>query len=283
VTAPGDRAARIGAATEAVARRLDGFRPVLAVVLGSGLGGVAERIVGARRIPYREIPGFHPPSVEGHKGELVAGELAGCPVLAQCGRFHLYEGWSADDTALPVRVFASLGVRAVILTNAAGGIRATFGPGTLMLLRDHLNLTGCSPLTGAVLPGEQRFPDMSAPYDAELRRVAQQAAGAAGIPLEEGVYAALPGPSYETPAEIRMLRALGADAVGMSTVLETIAARARGLRVLGISTITNLAAGLGQPTLSHEEVMVVAAQASERVGCLVEAVASALAGGTGTP
>ncbi|MEK7380652.1 MAG: purine-nucleoside phosphorylase [Gemmatimonadota bacterium] len=269
------RTTPIEQAADAIRARLGDLRPTIAVVLGSGLGPLAARIEAPLRIPYREIPGFHPPSVEGHKGELVIGGLGGQTVLAQSGRFHMYEDYSADVAALPVRVFAVLGVTTLIVTNAAGGIRPGFTPGTLMMLADHLNLTGRSPLVGDPLPGEQRFPDMTAAYDQGLRAVAREVAAREAISLEEGVYAGLLGPSYETPAEVRMLAGLGADAVGMSTVVEVIAARARGMRCLGFSTITNSAAGLGGQQLSHAEVMEVAAQVGDRLGTLVEGVIAA--------
>ena len=267
-----DRSARIAAATAALAVRLGDLRPGIAIVLGSGLGHLAERVRDAIRIPYAEIPGFHLPTVEGHKGELVVGSLAGRMVVVQSGRFHMYEGHSADDAALPVRVFASLGVRTLVVTNAAGGINRGFAPGTVMLIRDHINLTGRTPLEGAALPGEERFPDMSAAYDAKLRTRARQVAGKEGWEVAEGVYAGLVGPSYETPAEVDYLEKIGADAVGMSTVMEVIAARARKLRVFGVSTVTNLAAGRVVGTLSHQEVMDVAARVGDKVARLVEGV-----------
>jgi purine-nucleoside phosphorylase len=265
----------VTAAASVVASRLGPRRPEIAVVLGSGLGMVADRVGDPRRIPYGDIPGFFVPTVEGHKGELVVGTLGGREVVVQSGRFHMYEGHSADDAALPVRVFATLGVRILILTNAAGGIRQTFAPGTVMLIRDHINLTGRSPLTGAVLPGEQRFPDMSVAYDVKLRRLAHEVAETIGSPLEDGVYACLPGPSYETPAEIHFLEQVGVDAVGMSTVMEVIAARSRRMKVLGLSTITNLAAGKLVGKLSHAEVMEVAAHAGDRVARLIEGIITA--------
>lgn len=268
----GDRSARIAAATAALAVRLGDLRPGIAIVLGSGLGHLAERVRDAIRIPYAEIPGFHQPTVEGHRGELVVGSLAGRMVVVQGGRFHMYEGHSADEAALPVRVFASLGVRALVVTNAAGGINRGFAPGTVMLIRDHINLTGRTPLEGAALPGEERFPDMSAAYDAKLRTRARQVAGKEGWEVAEGVYAGLVGPSYETPAEVDYLEKIGADAVGMSTVMEVIAARARKLRVFGVSTVTNLAAGRVVGTLSHQEVMDVAARVGDKVARLVEGV-----------
>lgn len=259
-------------AVEAVRRRLGSRSPAVAIVLGSGLGALAERLTDAVRISYADIPGFHVPTVEGHRGELVAGTLAGRSVVAQSGRFHLYEGHAAGVAALPTRVFAELGVTTLVVTNAAGGIRPSFLPGTLMLITDHLNLTGQNPLAGPVVPGEARFPDMSAAYDAGLRALALEVARAQGITLEQGVYAALLGPSYETPAEIRMLRTLGADAVGMSTAPEVIVANARGIRCLGISTVTNAAAGVSDAKLSHAEVMEAANLVGKRLGDLIEGV-----------
>jgi purine-nucleoside phosphorylase len=232
-------------AVAAVRQRLDGRAPRIAIVLGSGLGALADRIADAVRIPYADI---------------------------QSGRFHLYEGHAADVAALPARVFAALGVSTFIATNAAGGIRPSFRPGTLMLITDHLNLTGRNPLAGPVVEGEPRFPDMSAAYDPGLRALALEVAAERGIELAQGVYAALLGPSYETPAEIRMLATLGADAVGMSTVPEVIVARARGLRCLGISTITNAAAGVTGVALSHAEVMETAARVGRALGDLVEGI-----------
>lgn len=193
-------------------------------------------------------------------------------VLAQQGRFHLYEGWRADQVGLPVRVAAALGVQRVVLTNAAGGLRPGMEPGDLMLISDHLNLTGQNPLIGPVARGEERFPDMSDPYDAELRRVTAEVALGQAIDLEEGVYAGMLGPSYETPAEVRMLRALGADAVGMSTVPEVLVARALGLRVLAFSCITNLASGLAGVSLGHDEVMEVGARVAGRLAVLLREV-----------
>jgi purine-nucleoside phosphorylase len=251
-------------------------RPVALLVLGSGLGRLAERLEDAARLPYGDIPGFPAPTVAGHAGELVAGRLAGREVLVQGGRFHMYEGHDAATSALPVRVAAALGIGTVLLTNAAGGIRRTFRAGTLMLIADTLNVSFRSPLVGAVQPGETRFPDMSDPWDAALRGVAREVAAAEGVALEEGVYAGVLGPSYETPAEIRMLERLGADAVGMSTVTEVIAARAAGLRCLGISTITNLAAGISPTPLSHAEVIAAAEAAGADLGRLLEGVVERL-------
>jgi len=259
-------------ATGVVAQRLGSVQPRVAIVLGSGLGFLAEEVAQPVRIAYRDIPGFPEPGVVGHKGELVAGTLAGVPVLAQSGRFHLYEGHPPDVAALPVRVFHGLGVRTLIVTNAAGGIRPTFRPGALMLIADHINLMSRNPLVGPVVDGDERFPDMSDPYDAELRALARAAARETKIALDEGVYAAVLGPSFETPAEIRMLARLGADAVGMSTVPEVIAARARGMRCLGFSTITNLAAGLSPQKLSHQEVLEVGRQVAGHLGTLIREV-----------
>jgi purine-nucleoside phosphorylase len=270
--------ADVGLAREAIAARLGHRKPGLAIVLGSGLGGLADRIEHSVRIPYAEIPGFHVPRVEGHKGELVCGTLAGKTVLAQSGRFHMYEGYSPEAAALPVRAFGALGIRTLIVTNAAGGVRRTYGHGTLMLIADHLNLTGRNPLVGPVRPGEERFPDLTTAYDAGLRGIARDAARKLGVTLEEGVYAGLLGPSYETPAEVRMLERLGADAVGMSTVIEVIAARALGMKCLGFSLVTNPGAGISPHPLSHAEVMAIAATAGKELARLVEAVVGALDG-----
>jgi purine-nucleoside phosphorylase len=274
----GARDAMIEAAAAAAKHRLGGRAPTVAIVLGSGLGHLADEVQQAVHIPYAEIPGFPQPSVAGHKGELVAGTLEDMPVLVQSGRFHLYEGHAADVAALPVRVFARLGVRTLIVTNAAGGVRPTFRAGTLMLIADHVNLMFRNPLIGPVLQGEERFPDMSEPYDAGLRALAREAAREAGIALEEGVYVGLLGPSYETPAEIRMLQRLGIDAVGMSTVPEVIVARARGIRCLGFSTITNLAAGISPTKLSHAEVLDVGRQMGRSLAAIVRGVVRLLPG-----
>jgi len=270
------RVAAIEAATTAVHARLGSVTPRVAIVLGSGLGGLADCVSKPTRIPYADIPGFPAPGVAGHKGELVAGTLEGVPVVMQSGRFHLYEGHPVETTALPVRVFARLGVRTLVVTNAAGGIRSTFYPGTLMLIADHVNLMFRNPLIGPALEGEERFPDMSDPYDRELRRVARDVARERQIALDEGVYVGLLGPSYETPAEIRMLQRFGVDAVGMSTVPEVIVARARGIRCLGFSTITNLAAGISPTVLSHEEVLAVGRQVGDALGSIIQGVVSRL-------
>ena len=240
----------------------------MGVVLGSGLGAVADEVLegaGAQAIPYGEIPHFPTSSVAGHKGRLVFGEVAGQSVLLMQGRVHAYEGYDPAQVVFPIRVLMALGVKKVILTNAAGGITPGMQPGTLMLITDHLNLTGSNPLLGRnddrLGP---RFPDMSFTYHPDLQNVARRVAGEVGCDLAEGVYAGLLGPSYETPAEIKMLQTLGANAVGMSTVFEAIAAGHRGVQVLGISCITNLAAGISDQELSHEEVAETA-QKVERV------------------
>jgi purine-nucleoside phosphorylase len=266
----------IDAATEVVSKAIKGKVPEVAIVLGSGLGHLGERVTDATHIPYDRIPGFHVPTAPGHKGELVSGMLGGKHVLVQSGRFHGYEGYSADETCLPIRVFATLGIKTLIITNAAGGIRREFKPGTLMILNDHINLTGRNPLIGPVRPGETRFPDMTNPYDPILRLVARKVARERGIAVEEGVYLGLMGPTYETPAEVRMVATLGGDGVGMSTVLEVIVARARGMRCLGISTITNPGAGISLTPLNHEEVMETAAKVGESLGQLVEGILAAM-------
>ncbi len=260
------------AAADAVRSRLGGLEPSAAIVLGSGLGGLAEAVEAPVRIPYGDIPGFPDVAVQGHAGELVAGKLEGVPVLLQRGRFHLYEGHGPDTVALPVRVFAELGVRLLIVSNAAGGLRRSLRPPTLMLIADHVNLMWQNPLVGPVERGEERFPDMAQPYDPELRELTLGLARELGIPLEEGVYAGVLGPSYETPSEIRMLGRLGVDAVGMSTVPEVLAARALGIRVLGISAITNAAAGLSTDPLTHDEVLEAGAELAAQLEQLVRGV-----------
>ncbi|HEY3498790.1 MAG TPA: purine-nucleoside phosphorylase [Polyangiaceae bacterium] len=239
--------------------------PVLGLVLGSGLGGFADTLENAVRIPYGEIPGFPAPHVSGHRGELVLGRVRGAPVACLSGRVHLYEGHSPARVVFGVRVLAELGCGVVLLTNAAGGIRRGLYPGALLLLRDHVNLTGHNPLIGANEPPYPRFPDMTRPYDESLSEHALQAAKDESIELEAGIYAGVLGPSYETPAEVRMLGVLGADAVGMSTVLEVIALRHRGVRVGALSVITNLAAGLSERLLDHSEVQSAADAARDRL------------------
>lgn len=228
----------------------------VAIVLGSGLGAFADEFEESSAIPYEEIPGFARSTVEGHAGRLVFGKIEGVPIIAMQGRFHYYEGYSIEEVVFPVRVMKLLGVRSLILTNAAGGINVEFDQGALMVISDHLNLMGVNPLRG---PNEQRFgerfPDMSEVYAHDFQEIAMQEASAMNLQVRRGIYGALTGPSYETPAEVRMLRTLGADAVGMSTVPEAIVARHMGLKILGISCITNLAAGVIDQPINHEEVM----------------------------
>jgi purine-nucleoside phosphorylase len=238
------------------------LRPEIALVLGSGLGAFADEFSGATKIPYAEIPHFPRSTAIGHAGNLVIGKVGAIPVAGMQGRVHLYEGYSVKDVAFPIRVFARMGVKAVVLTNAAGGIKREFVQGKLVVIKDHINLQSTNPLSG---PNDQRFgvrfPDMTAAYDRRFREMTVGEGNRMGIGMYEGVYAALPGPSYETPAEIRYLRAIGADLVGMSTVPEVIAARHSGIRVLGISCVTNAAAGILDQPLDHKEVL----ETAERV------------------
>jgi purine-nucleoside phosphorylase len=250
--------------------------PAAAIVLGSGLGGLAARVLDPVRLPYQEIPGFAPSTVHGHAGELVVGRLGERVVVLQAGRFHLYEGHDAATAAFPVRVMHALGARTLIVSNAAGGIRRTFRPGDLMVIADQLNLMFRNPLIGAVVPGDERFPDMSDPYDPALRRLVHAVGRELGLALQEGVYAGCLGPAYETPAEVRMLERLGADATGMSTVPEVLVARAIGMRVLGISCITNPAAGLSPTPLSHAEVLETGARVAGAFEALVAGVVARL-------
>jgi purine-nucleoside phosphorylase len=236
----------------------------VAVVLGSGLGAFAERLESQTAVPFESLPGFPAPTVPGHRGRLVSGKIAGVPVLALQGRLHGYEGHDVATVAFPARVLGVLGSRALIVTNAAGGVNPGFAPGDLMRIADHLNLSGRNPLVG---PNEDalgpRFPDLSRAYDSRLAEALEAAARESKIPLRHGVYAQIAGPSYETPAEVRALRLLGADAVGMSTVPEVIVAAHQGVPCCGISCITNAAAGISQTQLSHEDVMEVAKRVEE--------------------
>src|SRR5580658_5675492 len=251
---PSSIAARLDDSVFAVRRRV-AARPRVAIVLGSGLGAFGDTLDGLEKIAYRDVPHMPSPAVEGHAGSFCFGTVAGVPVVCMQGRVHLYEGHPVDRVVQGVRVMARLGVGCVLITNAAGGLSPAWSPGDLMIITDHVNLTGVSPLVGinddAVGP---RFPDMSTAYDSALREALLGVAGAAGIPLRQGIYAAMLGPQYETPAEIRMLRSLGVDAVGMSTVSEVIALRHMGVRVGGLSCITNLAAGVSSRPLEHAEV-----------------------------
>jgi purine-nucleoside phosphorylase len=250
--------------------------PAVGVILGSGLSGFGDRLERAVSIPYAQIPGFPAVRVPGHPGQLVIGELpaggGSVTVAAMQGRVHGYEGWSAADVAFGARVLCGLGARALLVTNAAGGVSPALGPGALVRITDHLNLSGQNPLVGEnddrLGP---RFPDLSEAYDERLGALMEEAAREVGVPLTRGVYACVLGPSYETPAEIRMLRALGADLVGMSTVPEVIAARHMGVPVAGLSVVTNHAAGLSRQRLSHEEVAAAAERVRDQLGALVAA------------
>ena len=269
-------AARLEEAVAAVRARTDAC-PRVALVLGSGLGSFADTLEGATRIPYDDIPGMPVSGVAGHAGRLVVGRAEGVPCVAMQGRVHLYEGHDPSEVVFGLRLMMRLGAKVVIVTNAAGGANPALEPGDLMLIEDHLNMTGRTPLLG---PNDDalgpRFPDMSEAYDPGLRRLARKVAGELGISLRGGVYAGLLGPSYETPAEIRMLQRLGADAVGMSTVLETVAARHAGARVLGISCITNKGAGLSAQLLDHAEVQEVADRVRDRFVSLLRGLLVAL-------
>ncbi len=260
-TKPESEFERAGAASDFIFSKT-ALRPKIALVLGSGLGAFADEFGDATKIPYAEIPHFPRSTAIGHAGQLVVGLVGDIPVAGMQGRVHLYEGYSAKDVAFPIRVFSRMGVKAIILTNAAGGIKREFTQGELVVIKDHINLQGANPLTG---PNDDRFgprfPDMTIAYDRRFREITVGAGNRNGIGLYEGVYAALHGPSYETSAEIRYLRAIGADLVGMSTVPEVIAARHCGLRVLGISCVTNAAAGILDEPLDHKEVL----ETAERV------------------
>ncbi|MGH7477483.1 MAG: purine-nucleoside phosphorylase [Longimicrobiales bacterium] len=253
----------------AMLRARMGVRPRVMLVLGSGLGALCEEIEDAVRVPMDAVPGLVAPTVAGHAGALIAGRLAGTDCIALQGRLHLYEGHDAALVALPVRLMAGLGGHTLLVTNAAGGIDRRFSAGDLMLIDDHINLMWRNPLIGAVVEGDARFPDLSDAYDPRLRRVAERVALRLGLPLRCGVYGAVLGPSYETPAEIRMLARLGGHAVGMSTVPEVLTARALGVRVLGISLITNPAAGLTAERLRHEDVLAAGERARSAFASLV--------------
>lgn len=242
-------------ASSYIEQKMNG-RPTIGLILGSGLGVLAEQINAPSIIAYKHIPHFPESTVSGHKGQLVIGELEGKQVIAMQGRFHYYEGYTMQQVTFPVRVMKALGVHTLIVTNAAGGINTAFEPGALMIIDDHINNMGDSPLIGTndenVGP---RFPDMSKAYDPELMKLAKDCANRLGIGVEQGVYVANSGPAYETPAEIHMLRALGGDAVGMSTVPEVLVAKHSGMRILGISCISNMAAGILDQPLTHQEVI----------------------------
>ncbi|MGC9222323.1 MAG: purine-nucleoside phosphorylase [Terracidiphilus sp.] len=289
---------QVAEAATSLKSRLGAFAPRLGIVLGSGLGAVAGAVTDAIVVPYSEIPHFPQSTVEGHSGRIVAGLLGGAPVdhpndkdlssgtpvAIMQGRVHSYEGYSPREVTFPMRVLGALGIRAVVLTNAAGGIAPGLSLGQLVLLADHINMMGWNPLTGpneprfAVRPGAGlRFFDMTEAYSKALRELAREAALEEHFTLDEGVYLATPGPSFETPAEIRAFRALGATLVGMSTVPETIVARHMGIEVLGISCVTNLAAGLGATPLSHEEVQETGRMVETRLAALLKRLAPKIA------
>lgn len=258
-------------AAAAVARDRLGVRaPVAAIVLGSGLGDVVGRLHNAQSLPYDEIPGFSATSVDGHAGRLYVGTLGGREVVALAGRFHMYEGHTARAAAFPVRVVHALGARVLFASNAAGGLDRALKPGDLVLLDDHINLTGQNPLTGAAEPGDLRFPDMSAAHSPRLRALVRAAAAELGTPLTAGVYVGLMGPVYETPTEVRMLAQLGATVTGMSTVCEAIVAAALGMEFVAISLVANAAAGLSDAPIRHADVMVAAGLVSKPFGDLLE-------------
>ena len=254
------------------------LRPKIGLVLGSGLGAFADELTQARRIPYQKIPGFPCSTAVGHAGELVIGKVGEIPVAVMSGRAHFYEGYSLQEVTLPVRVFGRMGIRSVILTNAAGGINRQFSECGLVLIRDHINLQGSNPLLG---PNEEkfgpRFPDMTRAYSKRFRKMAREEAQRLGIGLSEGVYACLSGPSYETPAEIRYLEKIGADMVGMSTVPEVIVASHMEIEVLGISCVTNMAAGILDKPIHHEEVLEAGAKVRNQFVALLKAVISRMA------
>lgn len=247
-------------------------KPRILLVLGSGLGALADSFDDKVAVPFASVPGFAKAAVVGHKGQVVAGTLEGVSCIALQGRYHLYEGHDPATATLPIRAIAELGVDTLIVTNAAGAVNRSFKPGDLMLIDDHINLMGRNPLIGPVVGDELRFPDMTEAYSEELRAVAREAAASEHVELVHGVYCALMGPSYETPAEVRMLATLGADAVGMSTVPEVIVARARNMRVLGISLISNLAAGISESHLTHAEVIDAGNQAAGAFERLIRAI-----------
>ncbi|HZU34092.1 MAG TPA: purine-nucleoside phosphorylase [Candidatus Angelobacter sp.] len=253
-------------------------KPLVAIVLGSGLGSFADEMAGAVRIPYKEIPHFAHSTAVGHAGQLVLGKIGEWPVVVMQGRVHLYEGYPVQTVVFPIRVFARMGVRAAILTNAAGGINLDYGQGRLVLIKDHMNLQGQNPLVG---PEDQRlglrFIDMSEAYAKSYRAMAIESGKKLGIDLAEGVYIAVLGPSYETPAEIRGFRAMGADLVGMSTVPEVIAARQAGIKILAISCVTNMAAGVSDAPINHQEVLEIGRKISGQFKALLKDVVPMIA------
>ena len=267
-----DMAERLEKAQKYVSEKA-GLRPALGIVLGSGLGGFVSRAKIVSEVPYADIPGFPQSTVEGHKGQFVFGYLGSTPVVIMQGRVHYYEGYPMEDVVMPARLMGLLGAETLLLTNASGGINSGLSAGDIMLITDHIAVFVPNPLLGrnADMLGT-RFPDMSEVYDTGLRNAVIKAADELGIDLKQGVYCQLTGPSYETPAEVRMLGMLGADAVGMSTAVEAIAARHMGMKVCGISLVTNMAAGISQNKLSHEEVKQAADAAGQKFGDLLEKV-----------
>jgi inosine/guanosine/xanthosine phosphorylase family protein len=267
--APAEQPALLDALERTVRARTP-LRPEVGLVLGSGLGGLADALQVEAAIPFADLPGWPAATAPGHAGRLLLGRLEGVPIVVQQGRLHLYEGHSAGMVVQPVLLMGRLGASVVVLTNAAGGVNEAYAAGTLMVIADHLNLTGRHPLTGPNAPEMgPRFPDMTAVWDAELRARLHAAGRAEGVDLAEGVYACLSGPSYETPAEVRMLRTLGADAVGMSTALEAVAAHWAGLRVCGVSLVTNPGAGVTGEPLRHAEVLAAAESAGPRLARVI--------------
>ncbi len=248
------------------------IQPEVGVILGSGLGSIADQLSDAVAIPYTDIPHFHGTSIEGHAGRMVLGNFKGIPSVFLQGRFHFYEGYAMEEVVFPTRTICALGIQTLVLTNAAGGINTRFRAGDLMIIDDHLNLMGNNPLLGPNLAQlGPRFPDLSEAYSHPYIQILDECAKEIGLPVHHGVYGGLLGPTYETPAEVRMLRTLGADAVGMSTVPESIAANHLGVRVAGVSCITNLAAGLSPHKLSHQEVIDISRAGSEKLCRLLEA------------
>lgn len=269
------REAAVAAAVEFLSARVSA-RPRVLVILGSGLGGLADAVETPASVLYADIPGYATPSVDGHAGRLLVGAIEGVEALVMAGRYHLYEGHEPDAIAHPVRVARALGADTLFVTNAAGGIAPELSPGRLMLIEDHINLMGASPLHGPVFGDEERFPDMTRAYDPELGELFAARAADEGVTVDRGVYCAVPGPSFETPAEVRMLARMGADAVGMSTVPEVLAARSAGMRVIGLSLITNRAAGLSDAPLGHDEVRAVGLAAEDRLERVTRAFLRAL-------
>ena len=261
---------------DVIRKRIGDSVPEIGIVLGSGLGGLADEIKDPIRIPFADVPGFPAATIAGHAGALVSGTLNGRNVIALAGRFHMYEGHLPQLAAFPVRVMKALGANTYFASNAAGGIRRDLSAGDLMIIEDHINLTAQNPLTGHVEEGDERFPDMTAPYDGSLRELLKASGKKLGVELKEGIYAWLTGPSYETRAEVRMLEGLGADAVGMSTVPEVIVARAMGMRVAGVSCIANAASGIGDTAVLHTDVLEATARSARGFQALVKEFVGAL-------